>query len=259
MRMNCNGYSCFESLVFYVPLPFQNVMAYMHTLSLLIETSGRMCSCALADGDTVVALEQAEEPNAHSAKLAVLVDTLFRTTGFKYPDLSFVALSIGPGSYTGLRIGASSVKGFAYALDIPVVAVPTPLILAKAAADRHPGSYVLTMIDARRMEVYSNIFDPALVTVKDCSADVLTEDIYDGYLSGCDSVVLVGDGASKTRVLFGNKPNYHYDDAVELSAGNMAVLAHEKFLKKEFEAVAYFEPFYLKSFVAVRSQVKGLY
>lgn len=225
---------------------------------LLIETATSICSVGLAENGKIVSVMESETPNSHSAKLNILIDNLIKDYGIQYSDLSAVALSSGPGSYTGLRIGASTAKGLAYALEIPMISIDTPMVLANAALEKHKDCSVVTMIDARRMEVYANIFDSEFNVLKACSADVLFEDIYDEFLNGHDSVLLVGDGAEKTKDLFANKQNYFYDEQIKLSARFMASLAWEKYLKKEFVDTAYFEPFYLKDFVAVKSNVKGL-
>lgn len=225
---------------------------------LLIETATSICSVGLAEEDHVIAIRESDLPNSHSAKLNILIDDLLSSCGIGYSDLSAVALSFGPGSYTGLRIGASTAKGLSYALDVQVIAVETPSILAKAALEKHKDCSVITMIDARRMEVYANIFSKEMEVLRDCSADILTENYYDEFLKEDEKVLLVGDGAAKTKELFANKQNYFYDDAIKLSSRFMATLAWEKYLKNEFVDTAYFEPFYLKDFIAVRSKVKGL-
>ncbi len=141
---------------------------------------------------------------------------------------------------------------------MPIIGIETPKILAKAALEAQPDCTVLAMIDARRMEVYGTIFDSDLREIRHCEADVLTEDYYDKWLSERDKVLLVGDGAEKTRELFAQKKNYLYDETICLSSRFMASLAWEKYLAEEFLDTAYFEPFYLKNFNAIRSQVKGL-
>lgn len=225
---------------------------------LLIETATSICSVALSLDNRVVAFKESDVPNSHSAMLNVLIDCLLKDNGVSYGDIVAVALSIGPGSYTGLRIGSSTAKGLAYALSVPVITIDTTDILAFAAHEKHNDCFVIAMIDARRMEVYAKIFDCDMNVVRGCSADVLCEDFYDEFFSENDKVLLVGDGAGKTKELFKNKSGFFYDDDIRLSSRYMARLAHEKFLKKDFADTAYFEPFYLKDFVAVHSKVKGL-
>ncbi|MBS7313632.1 MAG: tRNA (adenosine(37)-N6)-threonylcarbamoyltransferase complex dimerization subunit type 1 TsaB [Bacteroidales bacterium] len=225
---------------------------------LLIETATSICSVALSFGDELVAFKESNVPNSHSAMLNVLIDELLKENGVSYGDIVAVALSIGPGSYTGLRIGSSTAKGLAYALSVPVITIDTLDILAFAAHETHNGCFVIAMIDARRMEVYAKIFDCDMNVVRGCRADVLCEDFYDEFFSENDRVLLVGDGAGKTKELFKNKSGFFYDDNIRLSSRYMVRLAQEKFLKKDFADTAYFEPFYLKDFVAVHSKVKGL-
>ena len=126
---------------------------------LLIETATSICSVALSFGDELVAFKESNVPNSHSAMLNVLIDELLKENGVSYGDIVAVALSIGPGSYTGLRIGSSTAKGLAYALSVPVITIDTLDILAFAAHENHNGCFVIAKIDERRMEVYYKIFD----------------------------------------------------------------------------------------------------
>ncbi|MBO5844287.1 MAG: tRNA (adenosine(37)-N6)-threonylcarbamoyltransferase complex dimerization subunit type 1 TsaB [Bacteroidales bacterium] len=229
----------------------------METLILLIETATARCSCALANEQGIVSYSESNEPNSHSAKLSLLIEDLFSQTSYNYSDLSAIAVSIGPGSYTGLRIGASTAKGLAYALDIPVIALKTCEIFAAPVLEKNPNACCVSMIDARRMEVYSTIYYDKK-EIKPCSADILEEGIYDSYLSDKKDVVLVGDCLEKTKKVF-EKNNFFFDFSVELTAKNMQSLAFEIYNKNEFVDVAYFEPFYLKNFEAAPSKVKGLH
>lgn len=229
----------------------------METLILLIETATARCSCALANEQGIVSYSESNEPNSHSANLSLLIEDLFSQTSYNYSDLSAIAVSIGPGSYTGLRIGASTAKGLAYALDIPVIALKTCEIFAAPILEKNPNACCVSMIDARRMEVYSTIYYDKK-EIKPCSADILEEGIYDTYLFDKKDVVLVGDCLEKTKKVF-EKNNFFFDFSVELTAKNMQGLAFEKYNKKEFVDVAYFEPFYLKNFEAAPSKVKGLH
>lgn len=229
----------------------------MDTLILLIETATERCSCALANNQGIVSYAESNEPNSHSAKLSLLIDDLFSQNSYNYSDLSAIAVSIGPGSYTGLRIGVSTAKGLAYALDIPIITLPTCEVFAAPILEKNPNACCVSMIDARRMEVYSTIYYDKK-EIKPCSADVLEEGIYDSYLSDKKSVIFVGNCLEKTKKIF-EKNNFFFDFSVELTAKNMQGLAFEKYNKKEFVDVAYFEPFYLKNFEAAPSKVKGLY
>lgn len=229
----------------------------METLILLIETATAKCSCALANEQGIVSYSESNEPNSHSAKLSLLIEDLFSQTSYNYSDLSAIAVSIGPGSYTGLRIGVSTAKGLAYALDIPVIALKTCEIFAAPVFEKNHNACCVAMIDARRMEVYASIFHNKK-EIKPCSADILEEGIYEEYLSDKENVIFVGNCLEKAKKVFELK-NYFFDLSVELSAKNMQGLAFEKYNKKEFVDVAYFEPFYLKNFEAAPSKVKGLH
>lgn len=229
----------------------------METLILLIETATERCSCALANEQGIVSYAESNEPNSHSANLSLLIDGLFNQTQYSYSNLSAIAVSIGPGSYTGLRIGVSTAKGLAYALDIPVIALKTCEIFAAPVFEKNHNACCVAMIDARRMEVYASIFHNKK-EIKPCSADILEEGIYEEYLSDKENVIFVGNCLEKAKKVFELK-NYFFDLSVELSAKNMQGLAFEKYNKKEFVDVAYFEPFYLKNFEAAPSKVKGLH
>ncbi|MBR5254128.1 MAG: tRNA (adenosine(37)-N6)-threonylcarbamoyltransferase complex dimerization subunit type 1 TsaB [Bacteroidales bacterium] len=242
----------------------------METLILLIETATERCSCALANEQGIVSYAESNEPNSHSAKLSLLIDGLFTQTKHSYSDLSAIAVSIGPGSYTGLRIGVSTAKGLAYALDIPVIALKTCEIFAAPVLEKNPDACCVAMIDARRMEAYASIFHNKK-EIKPCSADILEEGIYEEYLSDKENVVFVGNCLEKLKKVYDLEKyfidlekysielgKYFLDFSVELNAKNMQGLAFEKYNKKEFVDVAYFEPFYLKNFEAAPSKVKGL-
>lgn len=224
---------------------------------LLIETATSVCSVALADGGRIVASRTSREPNAHSTQLPLFVRDLLAQGR---PDA--VCVSAGPGSYTGLRIGVSTAKGICYALNIPLLSVPTLLGMASLYYRQHPDykGLVCPMIDARRMECYTMMVrnsEFGVRSLRDTQADVITEHIYDEWLEKGE-VVFVGDGAAKTRDLLGGHPNARYDGDFCIGAEGMLPLAEEKMRKGEVEDVAYFEPFYLKDFVAKKSVVHGL-
>ena len=225
-------------------------------LILNIDTATSVCSVALTKGCDVLSYFECKEPNAHSRMLAVLLQQLFQTTYYKPEDLHAVAVSKGPGSYTGLRIGVSSAKGLAYGRNIPLISVDTLKILAFTASLKHKNCMYLPMIDARRMEVYSALFDENLNKVKDISADIVQDDIYRDYKA--EKIILVGDGAEKCKTVL-TESRYVLDNEIYLQAKHLAALSYEKFVQGDFEDTAYFEPYYLKEFIAVKSKVKGLY
>lgn len=220
---------------------------------LLIETATSVCSVALVDGGEVVASRECDAPNAHSTQLPIFVKELLSQGR---PDV--VGVSAGPGSYTGLRIGVSTAKGLCYALDIPLVSVPTLQGMASLYFHQHPDYHglVCPMIDARRMECYTMIVGREGV-LRDTQADVIVPCIYDEWLDKGE-VTFIGDGAEKTRDILGTHPNARYNHTFRIGAEGLLPMVEEKLSQGKVEDVAYFEPFYLKDFVAKKSVVHGL-
>lgn len=226
---------------------------------LLIETATPICSVAIAIDGIVTAIKESSEPNSHSAKLSVMIRDILETTNIPYSELDAVCVSSGPGSYTGLRIGVSTAKGLCYALEKPLLAVGTLQNIAAGYMLLHPQytGYICPMIDARRMEVYSAIFDNKGNYIRQTNADIIIENIYDQWLEQ-NNIIFIGDGADKTRSILEGKNNVMFDTDFKISAKGMAQLAEKRYENKQFEDVAYFEPFYLKDFVAAKPSVKGL-
>lgn len=243
---------------------------------LLIETATQICSVALGEtpspcGDSpleggepkILARRDSDTPNAHSTRLSVFIDEVLKECSLTPRDLDAVCVSAGPGSYTGLRIGVSTAKGFCYALGIPLVSVPTLLSMAALYYRQHPEykGLVCPMIDARRMECYTMIVNGEMEILRDTHADILDDashlSPFTSYLDRGE-VMFIGDGAEKTRNLLGGHPNARYDSTFRLSAEGLLQLAEAKLRDGKTEDVAYFEPFYLKDFVAKKSVVHGL-
>ncbi len=226
---------------------------------LLIETATAICSVALADENGVMAELHTAEPNAHSSQLSPYIDKLLAQCGISASQLEAVCVSSGPGSYTGLRIGVSTAKGICYALQIPLLSVPTLQSMAAQYFTQHPDykGLVCPMIDARRMECYTAIYASPTHVVKPVDADIITPGIYDTYLDRGE-VTFLGDGAEKTRPILGTHPNARYADGFLISASGLHALALDKLKRNEVEDVAYFQPYYLKDFVAKKSTVRGL-
>lgn len=208
----------------------------------------------MAVDGVVTMLRESSDADAHSTRLPLFLKEL---TEAMRPDA--VCVSSGPGSYTGLRIGVSSAKGICYGYGIPLLSVPTLLSMAALYHAQHPGykGFVCPMIDARRMECYTMMVDSQLAVLRDTQADVITEGFYDEWLNKSE-VTFIGDGAAKTRPLLGSHPNARYDETFTVSANGMARLAEQRLAAGKVEDVAYFEPFYLKDFVAKKSVVHGL-
>ncbi|TKG90100.1 tRNA (adenosine(37)-N6)-threonylcarbamoyltransferase complex dimerization subunit type 1 TsaB [Puteibacter caeruleilacunae] len=224
-------------------------------LILHIETTTEVCSVALSKGDALVALKESGEGMNHSKLLAVFVDEILNEQNIKAKDLDAIAISGGPGSYTGLRIGTSVAKGLCYGANIPMIAVSPLQAMANHVATNN-ADYQLTqsdnrlycaMIDARRMEVYAGIYDQQNEVKKEVSADIIDEDSYADFLK--QEVVFFGNGADKCIGTIADE-NAVFIEGVKSSAQFMIPLALNAFEQKAFVDVAYYEPFYLKNFVA---------
>ncbi|HBI01364.1 MAG TPA: tRNA (adenosine(37)-N6)-threonylcarbamoyltransferase complex dimerization subunit type 1 TsaB [Flavobacterium sp.] len=216
-------------------------MAYI----LNIETSTKNCSVALAkDGEMIVCREIAEMGYSHAEKLHVFIEEILSEANLKFSDLNAVAVSQGPGSYTGLRIGVSAAKGLCYALDIPLIAVDTLEVLASQIAIEE--GVIVPMIDARRMEVYSAIFDKNHQKIRETKAEILTEDSFSDINQ---TIYFIGDSSQKAKTLL-QKDNFVFvDDVIYPSAKQMTKKSYTLFTNNRFEDVAYFEPLYLKDFM----------
>ena len=214
-----------------------------------IETATRNCSVALAkDGETILCREIAEQGYSHSEKLHVFIFEILKEAGINFQEIHAIAVSKGPGSYTGLRIGVSAAKGFCYALGIPLISVDTLAILARQVQVK--SGLIFPMIDARRMEVYSAVFDSNYIKLREVKAEIIT---MESFADTDENIYFVGDCQEKCRgVLI--KENFNFlTDVVLPSAKEMSALSFEKFAKNQFEDVAYFEPFYLKDFMTTTS------
>lgn len=231
---------------------------------LCLETATPTCSVAINDGNRNIALRECKGQNAHSEKITIFINEVMKEVGLDYSELDAVAVSQGPGSYTGLRIGVSTAKGICYAAGLPLLAIDTLHAMAYGIKDLininlQPTDLLVPMIDARRMEVYCSIFDTNYNRVEDTRAVVFDEkEPLTSYLSSHTSLWLFGDGAPKLKPLFKDVPNIRIVDGFAPSAAYMATLADQAMKASEFVDVAYFEPFYLKDFVAGKPHVKGL-
>ena len=218
-------------------------------LILQIETATAVCSVALSRDGQVIGFEEKNEPNIHAGQLTLFIDKVMKSAGVRYSDLNAVAVSKGPGSYTGLRIGVSTAKGLCYALDIPLISVDTLQAMAsgflsgRSLADQNVR--ICPMIDARRMEVYMAVFNDKLEVLEPVQARILDEASFEKY----SSIILFGDGAAKCRALYADRPEVRIEEMLN-SAKYLSSLAFQKFNAQSFEDLAYFEPFYLKDFVA---------
>ncbi len=219
---------------------------------LSLETSAEVCSVALHNGDRLLAEAILREPQAHAAKLAPLIHQVMGEGQTDLARLNAVAVSMGPGSYTGLRIGTSTAKGLCYALDIPLIGVGTLDLLAyQGKAMDTTGALLCPMIDARRMEVYCTVTDALLNVVEPVSAKIIQPDSFQELLSR-HRVLFFGDGAMKcSRVI--KSPNAVFMEGVFPTATALGEIARDRFASGLFEDLVHFKPFYLKEFTAKKS------
>jgi tRNA threonylcarbamoyladenosine biosynthesis protein TsaB len=218
-------------------------------LILLIETATTTCSVALSENGHIITIKELNESNIHAGQITLFIEDVMLNAKKNYSDLEAVAVSMGPGSYTGLRIGVSTAKGLCYGLDIPLIAIDTIEAMASGllkSVDFPENSLLIPMIDARRMEVYTGIYRKDLNPVEDVSAKIIDENSFiefDNY-----ELFLFGNGSDKFKTLFSGQKNIHFLD-FSTSAAHLNALALKKFKQSQFEDVAYFEPFYLKDFL----------
>lgn len=217
-----------------------------------LETSTRNCSVALAkNGETIICKEIAEIGFSHAEKLHVFIEEIIKEANINFSDLKAIAVSKGPGSYTGLRIGVSAAKGLCFALDIPLISVDTLKVLASQVAIEN--GVIIPMIDARRMEVYSAIFDHQYNKIRAIEAQILDENSFSEI---DEKIYIIGDSSEKAKTILTHK-NISYLDEIQFpSANQMSKLSFEKFQNNDFEDVAYFEPFYLKDFLFTTPKAK---
>lgn len=224
-------------------------------LILQLETSTISCSVALSlDGKTIAVKELAER-NVHASHLTLFIEGVLSETGYKMQDLGAVAVSMGPGSYTGLRIGVSTAKGLCYALDVPLIAINTLQAMAYGFISSHDDESVLycPMIDARRMEVYAAVYNYQIEEMLPVEARIIDENSFSDLLKN-QKIIFFGDGAMKCQEVLASNPNALFVPEFLNSAKDLSFLAALKFDKKQFEDVAYFEPFYLKDFLITQSK-----
>ncbi|MBJ2122857.1 tRNA (adenosine(37)-N6)-threonylcarbamoyltransferase complex dimerization subunit type 1 TsaB [Flavobacterium sp. IB48] len=210
-----------------------------------IETATKNCSVSIAkDGQTIVCTELADEGYSHAEKLHVFIEEAIKKAGISAHDLKAVGVSQGPGSYTGLRIGVSAAKGLCYALNIPLIAVDTLQTLASQAGVTD--GKIVTMLDARRMEVYSAIFNPDLTVERAIQAEIIDENSFQEYT---DKLYFVGDCADKCKPVLTRDNLVFLENVKYPSAQAMSKISFDKYQKSDTVDVAYFEPYYLKDFM----------
>lgn len=223
---------------------------------LQIETATQVCSAALSVNGETIALKELAAQNIHAGSLTLFIHEVMELAGKRYEDLDAIAVSKGPGSYTGLRIGVSTAKGICFAQDKPLIGINTLQLMANGFlhADSGYSGLICPMIDARRMEVFTALYDHCLSEILPVSAKIIDEESYREELTN-QQITFIGDGAMKcsSSIL---SVNAAFSDLNFNSASNMSSLAFDAYNKGQFEDVAYFEPYYLKDFVITQAKKK---
>lgn len=233
------------------------------SLILCIETGTDICSVGLSRDGELISLRESDEGRDHARNVALFVDELLRENDIAAEELSAVAVGMGPGSYTGLRIGVSFAKGLCYGLQIPLVAVGSLDSMVQVAREDHEAGIIdvdnwsdavlCPMVDARRMEVYTQMFDTQGQPLNEVKAEIVTEESFKEWRSE-RQLVIFGNGAAKCREVLNDATYIN----VTPSARGLAALAHQRFEAGQTEDIAYFEPFYLKDFIIIPSKKKLL-
>lgn len=218
---------------------------------LSIETATTNCSVSLSkEGETFALLEDYDTNYSHAERLHVFIEKLLQENKVTKSQINAIAISKGPGSYTGLRIGVSAAKGLCYALNIPLISVSTLKALAHQVTANN--GVIISMLDARRLEVYSEVFDYNYQSLRSIEAEILTDKSYLNYLEK-GQVYFIGNGVEKTKSLITHQNAVFIENRLP-SANEMGKLAFDKYKKNDIEDVAYFEPYYLKDFVPLKAK-----
>ena len=217
----------------------------METYILHLETATKVCSVALSKNGNLQALKECEEAGfSHGENLNNFIQDVLNEVRVKLSDIAAVSIVSGPGSYTGLRIGAATAKSLCYALNIPLISIDSLTSLARIGRQKYADQNICALIDARRMEVYNIVVDSNNCNLNEISADIIEVDSYEEFTP----FVCIGDGAKKLETVWKDK-NCTFDVEVRSSARGQVEIAFEKFLANDFENIAYWEPFYLKNFI----------
>lgn len=225
-------------------------------LFLCLDTSTKACTVALVDEKgSINERNLIEECYTHAEKLHVLIDEMLQESQMKFTDLNAIAVGKGPGSYTGLRIGVSAAKGFAFGCSIPLMSLPTLQTMSAYAMEKSDlqEGILRPLLDARRMEVYSASYDLKLAELNECKAQLLEEKPFESELD-TGLVYFFGDGMEKAKAVLSEHSNARFIDDIYPKASSMHSVVLKKWKEKDFEDTAYFEPFYLKEFIALKSK-----
>ncbi len=212
-----------------------------------LETATTNCSVSIAKDGELLSLKEHNSANySHSEQLHNFIKEVLEEASLSLKNLDAIAVSKGPGSYTGLRIGVSAAKGLCFSLDIPLISVPTLESMAYQIKLESSG-FIIPVLDARRMEVYAAVFDAEHKQIRETKAEIIEESSFKEFATK-DKVYLMGSGAEKCKEVL-KHPNFGFDASIVPSAREMCPLSHKKYKAGNFEDVAYFEPYYLKDFI----------
>ena len=219
-----------------------------------IETATKNCSVSISKNGEIIALKEFNDGNySHAEVLHSFIIDILKESNILFSNIDAIAVSKGPGSFTGLRIGVSAAKGFCYALEKPLIAIDTLTSLSHSISIEE--GIIIPMLDARRMEVYAAVFNHKFERIREIQAEIIDENSFMEYLED-QKVYFLGDGAFKCQDVINHK-NAIFLEGIFPSSKEMGVLAFEKYKKSDFENVAYFEPFYLKDFIIVPEKKKS--
>lgn len=223
---------------------------------LSIETSTPVCSVAVHDSGRLLSLSEITESGAHAERLMQLLVDVVEKAGLQLNEVDAIAVSEGPGSYTGLRIGVSTAKGLAFGLNLPLISINTLQALASAVV-AEDGALIIPVLDARRMEVYREIFDSNLISVSKLDSEILEEGVFQNFLEK-GKVYFIGDALEKLKTVVSSE-NAQFVSDLTFSAAHLGKLAWDKFQNQDFADLAYFVPNYLKEFKALHSKKNPLF
>jgi len=230
-------------------------------LILCIETATDVCSVALSRDGLLLAFAESDEPKSHAGTVTKFIQQVMNESNLKLSQIDAVSISKGPGSYTGLRIGTATAKGLCYALNKPLIAINTLQSMTNylLSLQKHQASNIKRqtlfspLIDARRMEVYTAVFDDSLNEISETKAEIITENSFAELLNE-NKIIFFGDGAVKCKQILGTNPNADFAEGFKTSASGMVSLSEKAFAENKLEDIAYFEPFYLKDFVGIKQK-----
>ena len=218
-----------------------------------IETSTKNCSVSIADSGKIIAFKELNNGNySHAEVLHPFIESILKEGNISKSEINAIAVSKGPGSYTGLRIGVSAAKGLSFALNIPLISIDTLTSLSFAVAI--DCGVIVPMLDARRMEVYAAVFDKQHKRIREIKAEIIDKTSFSDELHKGE-VYFLGDGAHKCKEIITHKNAIFIDDKFP-SSKEMAMLSYDKYRKGDIENIAYFEPFYLKDFIVIPEKKK---